>query len=123
MERKDILDTSLCYKFLFCNSIFFYSAYLYADYKESFFCLKLFALDDRGIFPSHRKADARTHTSSLLLSSLSSNGRGERNERKREKENERKRASSLWKRELYRLVSSSFLFTTIARKVSTRKIR
>lgn len=99
----------ICYKFLFYNSISFYSTYFYAGYKESFFCLKLSALDDRGIFPSHRKADARTHTSNPLLSSLSSNGRDECDERKREKENERKRASSLWRRELYRLVSSSFL--------------
>jgi len=120
---KDILDTCICYKFLFYNSISFYSIYFYAGYKESFFCLKLSALDDRGIFPSHRKADARTHTSNPLLSSLSSNGRDECDEQERKRMREKELL--LYGEESF-IVSSLlpfFLSITIARKISAREIR
>lgn len=80
-------ETSQIYlsKFLFCN-IFFIRPIACARYKESL-CLKLSALDDRGIFPSHRKTDAYTHTSNSFALSLSPSVRDERDE---ERERERK---------------------------------
>lgn len=98
----------------FATITFFYSAYhYYVHYKESL-CLKLSALNDRGIFPSHRKMRIHTHQT---LSSHLSRRINVMNERERKR---RKKRASLWRRELYRLVSSSFLSTAITRRISTR---
>lgn len=53
-------------------------------------------MDDRGIFPSHRGADAHTHTLNPLLSFLSPNKCDERDERKREIEKKREKKLLLY---------------------------